>query len=126
MVGTTDFYVSKQKNEKKTKIMKWSSPIKLTLIKTGKRINTPIISLVAVTIIFLFLVFVTLNKEEGSKEYRELNIERKLVYTKRLRKIKKVCRKYGLLDSQEGKVPVTKSKIIQLSHNPVPPFYDKV
>ena len=101
--------------------MQWSSPI-----KAGKRFNIPIISRVAVIILFLFLVFVTLNTEAGNKKYKERNNERKLVYTKRLRKIKKVCRKYGLLDSQEGKVPVTKSRIIQLSHNPIPPFYDKV
>ena len=101
--------------------MQWSSPI-----KAGKRFNIPIISRGAVISLFLFLVFVILNKEAGSKKYTEQNIERKLVYTKRLGKIKKVCRKYGLLDSQEGKVPVTKSRIIQLSHNPIPPFYDKV
>ena len=44
------------------------------------------------------LVFVTLskNKEEGSNDCVQKNMERKNVYTYRLKKIQKVCKKYGL------------------------------
>ena len=76
------------------------------------------------------LVFVTLskNKEEGSNDCVQKNMERKNVYTYRLKKIRKVCKKYGLSASDEGKIPITKSKIIQseFAYHTIPPFNDKV
>ena len=76
------------------------------------------------------LVFVTLskNKEEGSNDCVQKNMERKNVYTYRLKKIQKVCKKYGLSASDEGKIPITKSKIIQseFAYHTIPPLNDKV
>ena len=77
--------------------------------------------------LFLFLVFVTLSttKKEGSNDCAQKNMERKNVYTFRFKKIQKVCKKYGLSASDEGKIPITKSKMIQ-SYHTIPPFNDKV
>ena len=80
--------------------------------------------------LFLFLVFVTLstNNEKGSNDCVQKKMEQKNVYTFRLKKIKKVCKKYGLSASDEGKIPITKSKIIQseFAYHKIPPFNDKV
>ena len=79
--------------------------------------------------LFLFLVFVTLststNKKQGSNNGVQKDKERKSVYTYRLKKIRKVCKKYGLSASDKGKIPITKSQIIQ-SEFTTPPFNDKV
>ena len=68
------------------------------------------------------------NKEEERYNFIQKNIDRKSVYTYRLKKIRKVCKKYGLSEADEGKIPITKSKIIQteFSNNMIPPLSDKV
>ena len=50
------------------------------------------------------------------------------VYTNRLKKIRKICKKYGLSAADEGNIPKTKAKIIQteFSHIMIPPLSDKV
>ena len=55
-------------------------------------------------------------------------MERKNVYTNRLKKIQKICKKYGLSAADEGKIPITKAKLIQteFSYNMIPPLSDKV
>ena len=65
------------------------------------------------------------TKKEGSNDCAQKNMERKNVYTFRFKKIQKVCKKYGLSASDEGKIPITKSKMIQ-SYHTIPPFNDKV
>ena len=72
----------------------------------------------------------TLSRNEGeeSKDCVQKNVERMDVYTNRLKKIRKICKKYGLSAADEGKIPITKAKLIQteFSYNMIPPLSDKV
>ena len=68
------------------------------------------------------------NGWEESKDCVRKNVERMDVYTNRLKKIRKICKKYGLSAADEGKIPITKAKLIQteFSYNMIPPLSDKV
>ena len=75
----------------------------------------------------------TLSRNEGEegRDYVQKNVERmerKNVYTNRLKKIQKICKKYGLSAADEGKIPITKAKLIQteFSYSMIPPLSDKV
>ena len=72
----------------------------------------------------------TLSRNEGeeSKDCVQKNVERMDVYTNRLKRIRKICKKYGLSAADEGNIPKTKAKIIQteFSYTMIPPLSDKV
>ena len=66
--------------------------------------------------------------KEESKEDIQMKIDRTIIYAKRLKQIKKACKKYGLSASEEGNIQNSKFKKIQseFSRSAIPPYSDKV
>ena len=92
------------------------------------QLDLNIILSIALSVLFVFLVFVTKNEKEVSKEDIQKKMNRKILYTYRLNQIQKVCKKYGLSASKEENIHKSKYKKIQLEflRNAIPPFSDKV
>ena len=80
------------------------------------------------SVLFVFLVFVTIYMKEESKEDIQMKIDRTIIYAKRLKQIKKACKKYGLSASEEENIQNSKFKKIQseFSRSAIPPYSDKV
>ena len=80
------------------------------------------------SVLFVFLVFVTINKKEESKADIQKKMNRKILYTYRLNQIQKACKKYGLSASKEENIHKSRYKIIQseFMRNAIPPYSDKV
>ena len=80
------------------------------------------------SVLLVLLVFLTINKKEESKEDIQKKIDRTIIYAKRLKQIKKACKKYGLSASEEENIQNSKYKKIQseFSRSAIPPYSDKV
>ena len=77
----------------------------------------------------MFLVFVTISKEGVNNYSTQEKMKRNEIYTKRIQKIKKICKKYNLSAAEKKNIRKSTFKILQSDSAAliaVPPLSDKV